>query len=419
MNFLHKVKLKKMKWWYSFFSEFESKLRVKGTFQALALICVFTFGLLCSFRAEANLSFNTSAYLSTIPDETISAEASQAFNEGWFLTVNNFRSRRGEALELFEFAQEEGHPYARIAMLYLQSQILEQCFPYAENQFDLIPFLVGDDPVGITLSALVIALSTDFLSKTPQNTERLIRALDRAILADYVPAYYVKGKLLLLLDQTEQGIALILTSAKKGNALAKHHMASLILHDMVNLPNQAAVEFLNSAIADGDLSSLQDLGFCYEKGFGVNRDLKKAMRLYKQSMKEGDAGSALALARLCLAQESPNYVDAFIALNFAYHNGKTEAANALGYLYMTGLGVRQDAKKGLDLMEEAAELGDMAALENLIACYTYGNGTELDTKKAAMYQEQLDLLRESQYVVQNSTRTQQFDTTGSNLSPFN
>lgn len=369
-------------------------------------ISLCSIGLFGSLRVEAqNFSFNHSAFLCTSPNRQVSHDAAQAFNNGWFLAISNFRSRYGEAMELLQKAQANNHPYARIALLYLQSKMLNQIFPYAENQFDLIPSLVGDDPVGITLSAQVIAASTDFLSRTKQNTDRLIKALDRAIASGYVPASYVKGRILMMLDQNDQGIELIRVAAEKGNALAKHHLASLVINNMVKMPRENAVSLLESSVQDGDFSSLEDLAFCYESGFGVSRNPEKAMDLYEKGMKNGDSGAALAFGRLLLQLDEPDYTNAFIALNFAYNNGKKEAANALGYLYMTGLGVKQNKKHGLSLMEQAAQAGDINAIQNVIICYSDGNGITPDKHKVAMYQERLVRLAPSQtqYAVQSTT----------------
>lgn len=157
---------------------------------------------------------------------------------------------------------------------------------------------------------------------------------------------------------------------------------------------------LESSVKDGDLNALQDLAYCYEKGFGVEQDLEHALKLYKKSMEYGDAGAALALARLQLMDEQPDYVEAFVALNFAYNNNKPEAANALGYLYMSGLGVKQDKSLGFALMEQAAKAGDITAIENMISCYTYGNGVTPNPDKVDFYQEQLRNLHATQVAVQ-------------------
>lgn len=386
--------------WSSWFSRLKQQMQTSKSLAAAALgVSLCSMGLVFSPSAEAQLNFDTSAYLCTNPGEQISHEAAQYFNDGWFLTISNFRSRWGEALTLLEKAQEEKHPYARIAMLYLQSKMLNQSFPYAENQFDLIPVLVGDDPVGVTLSAQIMAAATDFLSKTPQNINRLIKALDRAIAIDYVHAYYVKGRILMMMDRSDEGLELVLKGAQKGSALAKHHIASLVIHGLLDLSPEQAFDFLQSAVDDGDYGSLQDLAYCYEKGFGVRQDMEKAMSLYKTSMQYGDSGSALAFARLQLTSDNPKYVEAFIALNFAYNNRKAEAANALGYLYMTGLGVKQDKAKGLALMEKAAQAGDITALENVIACYSNGQGAAPDPTKVAMYQERLQQMNATQVAV--------------------
>lgn len=349
-------------------------------------------GALAAVPVHAEIEFNKSAYLQTEPSQDITAQAALDFNQGWFLVQSNFRSRRGEALMLLDRADQQGHPYAKIALLYLQSKIAGKTFSYVEHQFSLVPVLVGEDPIGITLAARAISSATDFLSKTPQGVDRLIKALDRALAMDFVPAYYVKGRLLVMLGQEQEGLDLIATGASKGNALARHYMATAGLNGQIKLETQQIFEFLEDAVEDGDIASMQDLAYCYEEGIGVPQDRLQAKNLYRRSMLHGDAGSAIALARLLLSDESPNYVEAFNALNFAYNNNKPEAANALGFLYMEGLGVRQNKRLGIELMEEAADQGDLTAIENLIACYRDGNGVAQDQNKVRQYQEKLKML---------------------------
>lgn len=374
----------------SWFSHLLKGRQFQGIFLGvLSLGCVYSTPVLALNTSD----YNPDAYLQTVPDQTITEQAADDFNRGWFLAQSNFRSRRGEALMLLDRADKQGHPYAKIALLYLQSKIAEHTFSYVEHQFSLVPVLVSDDPVGITIASRAIVSATDFLSKTPQGVDRLFTALDRALAKEFVPAYYVKGRLLMMLGREDEGYELISQGANRGNALARHYMALAGIQGKLDISPEHIFQLLNESVKDGDYNSIQDLAYCYEKGIGVIQDTDKAISLYRDSMRLGDAGSALAFARMQLNLEFPNYVEAFKALNFAYNNKKPEAANALGYLYMEGLGVRQNKGKGIQLMEEAAEKGDLTAIENLIQCYKDGNGVRSDFKKVRQYQEQLNSLQ--------------------------
>ena len=60
------------------------------------------------------------------------------------------------------------------------------------------------------------------------------------------------------------------------------------------------------------------------------------------------------------------------------------AVNELGGCYLTGRGVKKDEKKALELYKQAAEMESPSALYNVGVCYAYGYGAEAD--EAAAFQ---------------------------------
>ena len=90
------------------------------------------------------------------------------------------------------------------------------------------------------------------------------------------------------------------------------------------------------------------IGVMYEYGYGVDPDVKEAVRWYR------DAAS----------------------------KGLPEAQNSLGFLYSLGLGVERDADMAAMWLHRAAAQGNSAAQTNLGILYTTGRGVEKDYKKA-------------------------------------
>src|SRR5207247_8580926 len=86
----------------------------------------------------------------------------------------------------------------------------------------------------------------------------------------------------------------------------------------------------------------------YENGIRVEKDIEKAVELYKRAVEQGNAA--------------------------AQYN--------LGYCYQNGIGVEKDAGMAVQLYHQAAEQGNAAAEYNLGRCYQYATGVEKDGQKA-------------------------------------
>lgn len=103
---------------------------------------------------------------------------------------------------------------------------------------------------------------------------------------------------------------------------------------------------------------MTNLGFLYEKGHGVPKDLAKACQWYSQAAERGYA----------------------------------KAQNNLGALYYTGQGVQKDPSVAASWYRRAAAQGNASALNNLGICYEDGHGVARDLSEASRcYREAADL----------------------------
>ena len=98
----------------------------------------------------------------------------------------------------------------------------------------------------------------------------------------------------------------------------------------------------------GDAKYQYAYGVCYEKGWGVEQDLKEAFNWYTKSA--------------------------------AQNNGP--AYNSLGNFYREGNGVKADPKKAFEYYQKGAAEKDAQAMLNLGNCYYYGMGVAKDEKTA-------------------------------------
>jgi TPR repeat protein len=110
-----------------------------------------------------------------------------------------------------------------------------------------------------------------------------------------------------------------------------------------------AVRYYTKAVSMSNPQAQANLGFLYEDGQLVEKDMSKALALYEKSAKQ-DYGQGL---------------------------------NNLATFYFHGLaGLEVDKAYGLQLWERAAEKGNKFGLHNLGKSYYYGNGVEEDDAKA-------------------------------------
>ena len=88
----------------------------------------------------------------------------------------------------------------------------------------------------------------------------------------------------------------------------------------------------------------------------------------------------------------PDYAAARTLFEQAAELGNADALNELGLLYNDGKGVAQDYVKAREYYEQASALGSQHAMYNLAWMYENGQGVEADGKKAAeLYEQAADL----------------------------
>ncbi|MBN9669699.1 caspase family protein [Roseibium aggregatum] len=182
---------------------------------------------------------------------------------------------------------------------------------------------------------------------------------------------------LLEVDQEKQ----LQTLAQRGDVRALKGLAYMRLNpDEERYDPEQAVELLQDAVDEGDPEAMFELGRLYEKGIGVEQDVKKALELFHRSADE----------------------------KFA------DAINDLGFLHFQGgLGVPRDQKKAIDYFSKAAELRHPEAMFNYAALIDDGVVEGRDQKDAAEFlyralrtgnEQVLDLLSENPRMFKQGTR---------------
>ena len=105
----------------------------------------------------------------------------------------------------------------------------------------------------------------------------------------------------------------------------------------------------NKAKAEkGDAVAQFNLGACYNKGQGVERDYVEAVKWYRKAAEQGEA----------------------------------KAQSDLGTCYKNGQGVEKDYAEAVKWYRKAAEQNNATAQSNLGRCYAHGEGVEKDYAEA-------------------------------------
>ena len=189
-------------------------------------------------------------------------------------------------------------------------------------------------------------------------------------------------------------------SADQGNAYAIGNMAMCYqLGNGIQKDSALSVSLYKSAIKKGNaeiikqherLAEKKENTFSnmlmyelYNTGTGVKHDASKAAYYLKNLAEMGDSEQQYRLALYYLNNSQAD--NAIKWFELAAQNGSVGATYYCGYLLHQGMGVTQDKKKGIGLMQKAEEKGFIAADNQLGRIYYEGDGVERDFAKAVNY----------------------------------
>lgn len=92
-----------------------------------------------------------------------------------------------------------------------------------------------------------------------------------------------------------------LLAADQNHAEATYYAGAFFIYDASPPNYQAAKEYLEKAVLLGDIDAPYGIGLLYENGFGVEKDLNKAIEYFKQSAELGSDMANTKLGDLALA----------------------------------------------------------------------------------------------------------------------
>tara|TARA_B100000029_G_scaffold478574_1_gene524810 strand:- start:1676 stop:2581 length:906 start_codon:yes stop_codon:yes gene_type:complete len=179
--------------------------------------------------------------------------------------------------------------------------------------------------------------------------------------------------------------------AEKGNLKAIRELAFLYYFGdskvgteataVVPKDSKEAFKWWQIGASKGDERCLTYLGFCYHMGDGVEQNNIEAKKYWEQASKKGSNGAHYNLGVLYEngwgvskdLNQALNYYKKNIKKKNDYFN-----MSLLGIArhYFEGLGTNQNIKKGINIYEQAAKLGNLRAMYELANMYDERNSYE-------------------------------------------
>ena len=149
----------------------------------------------------------------------------------------------------------------------------------------------------------------------------------------------------------------------------------------------AQIDSIRYKAEHGDAKFQYAYGVCYEKGWGVEQDLKQALVWYNKAAEQKNGPAYNSLGNF---YREGSGVKADPNKAFAWYQKGAQVKDAqamlnLGNCYYFGMGTEKDINTAVKWWNDAADAGNAYAMAQMGDCYFHGLGVEKDLAKAIEY----------------------------------
>ena len=150
-----------------------------------------------------------------------------------------------------------------------------------------------------------------------------------------------------------------------------------------SMGDAAALDRLTQAARQGDATAQRGLGFLYEQGLGVAKDIPQAEGWFRKAAEQDDVSAQVMMGWTCWfdPEARRDYDRAKFWLLKAAEHGSVTAQNMLGTLYLSSAADFEQARLWLG---KAADAGHPEAMSNLAELYLYGRGGPTDYERGRL-----------------------------------
>ena len=171
------------------------------------------------------------------------------------------------------------------------------------------------------------------------------------------------------------------------DAKQKSELGDICLKLSIFVDGKAAMRYYRETAEQGNAGSQFYLGCCYTFGCGVSKDYIEAIKWYRMAAEQGYAKAQFSLGRFyhCGLGVNKDEAEAVKWYREAAGQCNANAQCSLGFCYEYGNGVSKDYLKAVKWYRKAAEQGYAWAQFNLGLCYEHGNGVNKDKAEAVKW----------------------------------
>ncbi len=218
-------------------------------------------------------------------------------------------------------------------------------------------------------------------------------------LAQYeLASFYWCGK--CVKKDRQRALELYQRSAEQGYGLSMFALGEAYMEQQ---DYEQAVLWLEKSVEKREPKAYHRLGACYENGYGVQQDARRAAELFCAGSQMGYLGAKKALQRMAengfafaqlqmgialyhgdTDEETEKQENAQAAMWFqrAAEQGEAEAQYRLGRLHYETGRAENSLQMAVQWFEKAAEQNHLDGLRNLAFCYAFGDGVKSSKSKS-------------------------------------
>ncbi|EME30580.1 uncharacterized protein Gasu_20420 [Galdieria sulphuraria] len=341
-----------------------------------------------------------------------------------------------KAMKVLEPLAEAGDAYAS----FLCGDILEQFYEETLSAASFTQELGQSNSINVTLN-----------NERPEKEgtlKKAIRYYEKSVSSGNLDSLVALGNAWLKMQHPERAKEAYVKAAEKGIVSSFLCLGNLYFrgyigkYSSVSRDGIKASKYLTAAAEEGSIEAKYLLGELYASGLEpIEPDESSALRYLESAAEQNHSEACYLLAKILLEKEEldPGSVNMEKILKFLlvaaeqnhagacyfladlyYKAGSSTSNNGLenyqhaltyfersgasglseGYymaalMYLHGVGTKVNIKVGIDLLNQAAEMGHTVALEKLSECYRYGQfGLEKCEKRADSLKKTASLLEE-------------------------
>lgn len=148
-----------------------------------------------------------------------------------------------------------------------------------------------------------------------------------------------------------------------------------------------SIPWFEDAVKGGSADGFDDLGWLYEMGYGVNRNVERAFSLFNEAAKRGSVEGAYRVGvawyhGLGVQKDRATACQWFVR---AASGGYPAAERETGFCYYNGTGVPQNREEGFNWFARAGQAGLVDARVIVADMLERGDGHNQDSKYAVMW----------------------------------